>query len=40
MSQASHDVLQTIRNRTFDEIAVGESASFERTLTHEDKPTS
>jgi phosphate acetyltransferase/phosphate butyryltransferase len=28
--------LQTIRNRTFDEIAVGESASIERTLTHED----
>lgn len=27
---------QTIRNRTFDEIAVGDSASIERTLTHED----
>lgn len=31
MSEASHDSLQTIRNRTFDEIAVGESASIERT---------
>lgn len=36
MNEASHDAPQTIRNRTFDEIAVGESASIERTLTHED----
>ncbi len=36
MSMANNDELQTIRNRTFDEIAVGESASIERTLTHED----
>lgn len=28
--------LGMIRNRTFDEIAVGDSASIERTLTHED----
>jgi phosphate acetyltransferase/phosphate butyryltransferase len=30
------DGLGMIRNRTFDEIAVGDSASLERTLTHED----
>ena len=36
MSKPHTDLLQTIRNRTFDEIAIGESASIERTLTHED----
>ncbi len=30
------DELQTIRNRTFDEIAIGDSASIERTLTNQD----
>ena len=28
--------LGTVRNRTFDEIAVGDTASFERTLSTED----
>ena len=32
----SESGLQTIRNRTFDEIAVGDSACIERTLTGED----
>ncbi len=36
MRQASVDAHQTIRNRIFDEIAVGDSASIERTLTHQD----
>ncbi|MES2756007.1 MAG: bifunctional enoyl-CoA hydratase/phosphate acetyltransferase [Pseudomonadota bacterium] len=36
MSKPNNDELQIIRNRTFDEICVGESASIERTLTHED----
>lgn len=36
MSWPQHDLPQTIRNRTFDEIAVGDSASIERTLSVED----
>ncbi len=36
ISKPNNDELQIIRNRTFDEICVGESASIERTLTHED----
>ncbi len=36
MTQPTDDALQTIRNRTFDEIAIGDSASIARTLTHED----
>lgn len=36
MSWPQHDLPQTIRNRTFDEIAVGDSASIERTLSLED----
>lgn len=36
MSQASHDAFQIIRNRSFDEIAVGEGAGIERTLTHQE----
>ncbi len=36
MSWPAKDLPQTIRNRTFDEIAVGDSASIERTLTLED----
>lgn len=36
MSWPQHDLPQTIRNRTFDEIAVGDSASIERTLGLED----
>ena len=36
MSWPQHDLPQTIRNRTFDEIAVGDSASIERTLSRED----
>jgi phosphate acetyltransferase/phosphate butyryltransferase len=36
MSWPPYDPPQTIRNRTFDEIKVGESASIERTLTPED----
>ncbi|WP_367066521.1 bifunctional enoyl-CoA hydratase/phosphate acetyltransferase [Oryzisolibacter sp. LB2S] len=32
----SQDTLSIVRNRTFDEIAVGDSASIERTLTRED----
>ena len=30
------DALQVLRNRTFDEIAIGDSASIERTLTSQD----
>ena len=36
MNWPQHDLPQTIRNRTFDEIAVGDSASIERTLSLED----
>ena len=36
MSWPPKDLPQTIRNRTFDEITVGDSASIERTLTLED----
>ena len=36
MSWPPNDPPQTIRNRTFDEIAVGDTASIERTLTLED----
>ena len=35
-SSAAPDALGVVRNRTFDEIAVGDSASIERTLTAED----
>ena len=35
-ARALYSDLATIRNRTFDEIAVGESASIERTLTTQD----
>ena len=34
--EASRDDLGVLRNRTFDEIAVGDSAGLERTLTQED----
>ena len=30
------DDLSIVRNRTFDEIAIGDSASIERTLTSQD----
>ena len=33
---APHDDLATVRNRTFDELAIGDSATIERTLTTED----
>ena len=33
---APHDDLATVRNRTFDELAIGDSATLERTLTTED----
>lgn len=36
MSWPQHELPQAIRNRTFDEIAVGDSASLERTLRLED----
>lgn len=36
LNQIAPDSLQIIRNRVFDEIAVGESAEIERTLTLED----
>jgi hypothetical protein len=35
MSWPPNEMPQTIRNRTFDEIAVGDSAAIERTLTLE-----
>ena len=35
-STFSHDDLEVLRNRTFDEIAVGDRASIERTLTAAD----
>ena len=35
MNDATH-ALQVLRNRTFDEIAIGDSDSIQRTLTHED----
>ena len=31
-----NDATRTLRNRTFDEIAIGDSDSIQRTLTHED----
>ena len=35
-ANAAGNDLGTVRNRTFDEIAVGDTASFERTLSTED----
>ena len=35
-ANAAGNDLGTVRNRTFDEIAIGDTAAFERTLSTED----